>query len=252
MDVFAILNETIALIIEDKTYTEEHSDQLQAYRDQVRVEFPGTEIAAIYVKTGDQSSYKGVEDADYAVFRRKDFLRVLEQGRQLGVTNAIFCDFHEHLTAMEEAVQSYKRKSVAHWTGESWTGFFMKLQERLGDGGWGYVPNQSGGFMGYWWHGKHKYLQLEEEKLCFKIVVDEASERSVQRNKWHDDLMAESKRSDISVSKPPRFGNGEYMTAAILDDDYRQVDAAGILELEATIAVLRKAEKFLDSAMGKP
>ena len=108
--------------------------------------------------------------------------------------------------------------------------------------------------MGFWWHfkgddGVQPYLQLEQEKFCFKIwvKVKDHAKRAEIRNRWHNVLMAESKKHGISLGRPPRFGNGAYMTVAVLDGEYRLTDAKGLVDVEATCDLLRKAGKFLDA-----
>src|SRR5258708_1720673 len=61
IDVLVVVNNEIAIIIEDKTETTDHSGQLQRYKETIRKEFPHLKVAAIYLKTGDQSNYKRIE-----------------------------------------------------------------------------------------------------------------------------------------------------------------------------------------------
>ena len=54
-------------------------------------------------------------------------------------------------------------------------------------GEWAYVSNPRGGFIGFWWHWKtdancKQYIQLEHEKLCFKIEVENKNERTELRD----------------------------------------------------------------------
>lgn len=252
IDVLVLVNDDMAIIIEDKTYTESHSSQLERYLDTVRTDYPQRRIAAIYLKTGDQSNYKAVEGAGFATLRRKAFLEVLQYGREQGVDNHIFRDFHHHLLAIEEAVDSYRDLAVVKWQWSSWTGFFIELQKQMGDGEWGYVPNPSGGFMGFWWHWReNKYLQLEMERLCFKIEVEDKAHRAARWQEWHEALMEESKNSLLSLKRPSRRRSGTWMTVALLDGGYRQTDERGMLDIDQTVALLRKAEGLLDSAVGK-
>lgn len=252
IDVLVLVNEDTAVIIEDKTDTKNHSGQLRRYLEEVETTISRQHIAAIYLKTGDQASYEDVERAGYSVFRRADLLLVMDEGRNHGVTNDVFTDFHDYLLGIDQAVDSYREKPIAEWDWRCWTGFFLELQKQLGDGKWDYVPNPGGGFMGFWWHWRtNKYLQLDEGKLCFKIEVEEESEQSRKRNEWHHTLINNCEDLELSVSKPSRFGKGTWMTVAVLDEGYRRTDASGILDVDATVSVLRKAEQFLDSAVMK-
>jgi len=74
--------------------------------------------------------------------------------------------------------------------------------------------------MGFWWHWKgNKYLQLEEAELCFKRHTSENEDRRAARQTWHQILMDESRYSGLTLKRPARFGNGNYMTVAVLYRD---------------------------------
>ena len=85
IDVLLLVNGDTAIIIEDKTDTKDHSGQLERYKKAVAVEFPVDRIAAVYLKTGDQRNYRGVDEAGYGRFLRRDFLDILERGERGGV-----------------------------------------------------------------------------------------------------------------------------------------------------------------------
>lgn len=251
IDILAVLNDAVPLLIEDKTHTKNHSGQLARYREIVKQAYPDiADFPAIYLKTGDQSSYSEIEAAGYGVFRRTDLLEVLQTGLQQGVDDRVFLDFHAYLSAHDASVAAFSSIPVAEWHWNCWTGFFIELQAQLNDGTWDYVPNPSGGFMGFWWHWcGNKYLQLEMDKLCFKIEVEEEEEQLQQRNDWHNRLIAASASANFPISKPSRFGRGTWMTVAILNADYRKCDDNGILDIAATVEGLREAERFMDGIL---
>lgn len=84
IDVLLVVNGDTAIIIEDKTDTKDHSDQLERYKKAVASEFQANRIAAVYLKTGDQGNFKTVTEAGYALFLRKDFLAILDLGERAG------------------------------------------------------------------------------------------------------------------------------------------------------------------------
>jgi PD-(D/E)XK nuclease superfamily protein len=250
IDVLLVVNSDTAIIIEDKTDTKDHSGQLERYRKAVAGEFPAGGIAAVYLKTGDQGNYRSVEQAGYGRFLRRDFLDILDRGEQAGVNNDIFADFLRHLRGIEVAVQSFSSTPLGEWNKDwsRWKGFFLVLQERLGEGDWNYVANPSGGFMGFWWHWQgEKFLQLENEKLCFKVTVPDEAQQTAKWWEWHNALMAESGVGCVKIKKPVRR-EGKWMTVAVLDGDYRQ-SAEGHLDLDQTVETLRKAEALMDAAL---
>jgi hypothetical protein len=251
IDVLLVVNNNTAIIIEDKTDTKDHSGQLERYKKAVAGEFPAGGIAAVYLKTGDQGNYRGVEQAGYGRFLRRDFLDILDRGEQAGVKNDIFADFLRHLRGIEAAVQSFSTAPLGEWNNDwsRWKGFFLVLQERLGEGDWKYVANPSGGFMGFWWHWQgDKYLQLENEKLCFKVTVPDEAQQTAKWWEWHKALMAENGVGGVKIKKPVRR-EGKWMTVAVLDGDYRLPDSAGRLNLDRTVEALKKAEALMDAAL---
>ncbi|MCZ2344400.1 MAG: PD-(D/E)XK nuclease family protein [Bacteroidales bacterium] len=82
IDVLIVLNGDTAIIIEDKTDTKDHSGQLRRYQQAVGVKFPADRIASVYLKTGDQGTYKSVDEAGYGRFLRRQFLDILEVGER--------------------------------------------------------------------------------------------------------------------------------------------------------------------------
>lgn len=260
IDILVMINGSIPLVIEDKTFTSDHSGQLERYLAEIRVicpEFAGN-IPAIYFKTGDQSNYRGAEQANYKVFSRSDFLKVLQAGIDRGVTSEIFLDYLEHLQRLDDEVESFWSVPVNEWKPRwnGWVGFFKKLQEKVGEGEWGYVPNTSGGFMCYHWcHTSpptdiadfEVYLQLEESRLCFKIQVFDVKRQAEQWENWHQKLKRASESLSFPFERPSRRKNGRWMTIG-LNEDYLQSDPNGRLDIDATVAVLKKAEEVLKAA----
>ena len=168
-------------------------------------------------------------------------------------TNNILSDYVEFLEDIEKRVQSFKSLQLEEWDWYSWTGFYKYLQEKLEDGEWGYVSNPSGGFLGFWWYWNgdeecEQYLQLEENKLCFKIAVDDETKRTDLKWKWNERILEAAKDSCVNVIKPV-LRNGQCMTVAVFDGDYRQSNGDGKIDLEKTMLVIQEAQRILDKAV---
>lgn len=284
VDVFAWVDGEYALLIEDKTDSGRHGDQLKRYHEKalggslkiwdetihksdkwVPVTPTRDQLFPIFLKTGNMSRADRctIEEIDlsppYRVFERQDFLDVL-RGCDLSASEILMA-FHDHLAEKERLTCAYECAPLCRWTREGWEGLLRCLEEKLkAEAGWGYVPNQSGGFMGMWWHRKNVggddvYLQIESKKLCFKIEVRDAKRRRERRQYWHDRIVAAGKVAGMKIAKPARFGSGRWMTVARLvgddgrqDRDWRQAGTDGRLDLAATLAVLRQAEEVLNAA----
>jgi hypothetical protein len=259
IDVLCIVNAETAIIIEDKTGTSQHTGQLERYKNHILSKgYSADKIIPIYMKTGDQSDFSEVIKSGYFIFKRNDLLQVLEPVLAEPNNNAgdIFADYTAYLRRIEDAVQSYATTKPADWTWYAWQGFFNKTQEHLNDGNWDYVPNLSGGFLGYWWcflgdSNCEQYLQLEQEELCFKIFVSDQTRRTELRDFWHNKIMQRATGSSLSLKRPNRLGLGAYMTVAVLDNDCRITDDQGLLDFPKTISVIRSAEAVLRKCVGQ-
>lgn len=276
------------LLIEDKIDTGVHGTQLEDYYKAVvggktklgkvceETLFP------IFLKTGNQS--KGADDViekkhgetgkEYKVFNRAEFLEVLKPYEE---SNSILLDFRAYLQEWEDDTNSFKDWKEGErekWSKYAWQGFLRRLEEEfinyMREWGWGYVPNPQGGFWGFAWdfNGIEKgeaelYLQLEivpgeqdKQKLCFKVGVGNKENRGVTRNKWHKWCMAAvAEVAGIEASKPKRFGAGRYMTVAQWGKEEKEIGTwlafgdSGALDLDKTVANLKKAEAVLAKAI---
>ena len=251
IDILLIVNNSIAIPIEDKIHSREHSDQLSRYLKALKDErYSEENLLPIYLQTGEQGDYKRVTEAGFIPFLRQEMLNILKAEAH---TNNILSDYVEFLEDIEKRVQSFKSLQLEEWDWYSWTGFYKYLQEKLEDGEWGYVSNPSGGFLGFWWYWNgdeecEQYLQLEENKLCFKIAVDDETKRTDLKWKWNERILEAAKDSCVNVIKPV-LRNGQCMTVAVFDGDYRQSNGDGKIDLEKTMLVIQEAQRILDKAV---
>ena len=118
IDVLALVEDQgkrHVLLIEDKTHTKEHGGQLQRYLNRVRngETSVGNEgkhwdlLHPIYLKTGNQSlaADRRIERKGYRVFRREEWLRVLDTYEG---NHPILIDFREHLRYWENQFRSFR------------------------------------------------------------------------------------------------------------------------------------------------
>lgn len=110
IDVLICINKTIHIIIEDKTFTSEHSDQLQRYFETVKKEYNNSTIYKIYFKMHEQGNYRKIEDAGYTSYTRKQMLSILGgyiHKQSEHKKNDIIIDFYHHLKTLEQNINSY-------------------------------------------------------------------------------------------------------------------------------------------------
>ena len=104
IDVWVEVNDKYFIIIEDKTNTSHHSNQLQRYKTDAEkwcLENNYEKPICIYLKTGNESqrSLNEIQKHGFSIFDRVDFLLILEQFKDS--TNNIFIDFRERLSKLE-------------------------------------------------------------------------------------------------------------------------------------------------------
>ena len=128
-DIVAEVGTEFVLLIEDKVHAGLHGDQLDRYVRDIAERFKGKRVLPVFLKTGDQSSYKDAEEAGYKLFVRHQLLELLRPWRDK-VSNAIFSDFLKNLEWRESQIGSFSTKLVSDWTQEwdPWIGFYKRLQ----------------------------------------------------------------------------------------------------------------------------
>ena len=251
IDVFAIVNEKYAIIIEDKTDTSEHNNQLERYEKWVteQKEYSALETHIVYYKRGNESYFRLNKMTDkyalkrFTILTRKDVLEVLTK---CTTNNLIFCDYVEYIQDIQRQTEAYQSLPVSDWSYYTWQGFYMALEKELQTGDWGYVPNKQGGFWGFYWHWKKAssnpdvdiYLQLEEKKLCVKAYQKDGVEKGYI---YSPQLVELAKEKNISLIKPDRLRKGTTMTLAV----HKFPDTANFLDI---VQLLREIENFLDEA----
>ncbi|MBP0725157.1 PD-(D/E)XK nuclease family protein [Bacillus sp. RG28] len=241
LDVLVIVNNKYAILIEDKTYTKDHSNQLIRYRKAVREAYPSLIQLPIYFKIADQSHYRSVDEAGYILFNRKMMLDVLKKGKDNGVKNPIFLDYYQHLQKLEDRVSAFRTKPVKEWDEFAWQGFYKELQTEI-KGDWGYVSNPSGGFWAFWWgstYSNRYYLQLEQLRLCVKITAKEDENKQELRTMAMKEVLLEAEKRNLSLQKPAIMRNGKTMTIA-QRQDYIQTNDDGTVDMQRTILELKK------------
>jgi hypothetical protein len=257
IDVWAKVNSRYLVAIEDKTNTVEHSGQLERYRKMVEDfcrQNPEYSPALVYLKTGNEhgQGLRRVEEKGYKPFLRKDFVELLE-----GCTseNDIFVDFRKRLRALEALSSEWEGKPPKGWSGSDWQGFFQHLEEQQPElwWEWYHVSNPRGGFWsastGY---EQHEFfddnypakLQIEERKLCFKLIADPAFVKMREGdtpasilNSYSAHLLGQAKEKGLTaVRQPEKTRQGKYMTMAVVDcegwlgDPDKPIDKAKALE----------------------
>lgn len=253
IDIWADVNEKYFIIIEDKTFTSEHSNQLETYKkvSQDWCNENNRKLICIYLKTGTEalSSLKVISEKGFSIVGRLD---LIDYFKNYSINNAIYLDFVEKITKLEKAEKAFEIEKIGNWDWNCWTGFYHFLDSELVITDWKYVSNPAGGFLGIWWNfleweDFYVYLQIEQGNLCFKIGEVYENHKEV-RNRWHDILMGKARKFGLKeIVKPARFGNGTYMTVGIIEPKYWLGENTDVLNKERVIKKLKEYEFFLNS-----
>lgn len=254
IDVWAEINDDAFLIIEDKTGTSIHDNQLERYKKIAEKEYPNRKRYYAYVKTGNEPSsiLREVQKVGYKTILRKDIIKCLETYTG---DNMILCSYRECMKKRESDTQSFLDKPVQDWSCSAWEGFYSALDNVIDGLSWGYVSNPSGGFLGAWWHfqtfGKGEmYLQFEQGRLCVKICPScERDKRVYIRNMCANSLMRLARDQHPEIKCPNRFGAGAYMTIAVVDSE--NVFGTRQIKMEEIIAHLKEYERLIDKCCGQ-
>ena len=235
------------IVVEDKTYTNEHDNQLIRYLDYLRDTYPGCIACGVYYKTGFQSDLSQVKQAGYRIVTRAHMLELLSAYTDKTV-NQIFLDYFEYWNDFHRNALLYQTLPLSRWDWSQIYAFYDDLQNGgFGEKrevwiGYGYVANRSGGFRGLW-TGTYDdyreirgvrcelYLQIEPEwnydtngyifPICLKLAPKPASGQDVLagdiRNAVVYDASWKYRLSEFHFSKPRRFASGRHMTIGRYD-----------------------------------
>ena len=134
-------------------------------------------------------------------------------------------------------------------------GFYTNLSPELEDAYWEYVNNPSHPFYGmfwYWctWTYGTLYFQFNEFELQIRLIdIKRTKDPKIARTKAYSKLMEvveNNKKYNGKITKPDRFGVGNSMTIAIVDQSlWLSLDKDGCLDKDGVLKNLHKLEKFL-------
>lgn len=154
IDILALITDTsgkqYAVIIEDKTDTCAHDDQLVRYSKYVKEKYKNWELHCVYLKTGNESKHSlekmksdylnnewvKKNDPFFKIILREDLLEIFN--RNCFTSNRIALDFKENLERIQKLTETYARKDrvVGAWGNTAWQGFYRGLEEKIDKSLW--------------------------------------------------------------------------------------------------------------------
>jgi hypothetical protein len=251
------------LVIEDKTFSGEHSNQLERYKKQAE-DYCATEgfnLICTYFKIGSEPmrDIHAIRDKGFHIVTRKEIIACLQPYRD--AEHSILRDFIEYIDDLEAAHLAFEKLPLKDWKDLAWVGFYQYIEANIKINWWHYVNNPSGGFWNlcltwdYWNKQIPVYMQIEQHKLCFKIALGEdetdldntATDLNALQDFVHDALMkfAATRDEKDSVQRPTSMVHrGNYRTFAViqLPNWYGSEDA--IVDKQHVLVRLEKIISF--------
>ncbi len=267
IDIWAEINSKYLIIIEDKTNTSHHSDQLRRYKETAKSWCENNkyhEPICIYLKTGHESetSLNTARAEGYYVITRRDVLAWMSNHNS--VRNRIFTDFNDRLNDIENSISQFEINHPSAWNGNDWIGYYQWLESRTRIINWNYVNNPQGGF---WcavldwpfWKGFPVHFQIESDKgrIAFKIsfdrteIADENNEFNADelQDEWRDILLnhPELQYLNISAVKPYMHVGNWRTVAEIKRTDWLDSNHSN---LEKTLETIKSIKSVLGQLAG--
>jgi hypothetical protein len=234
-EVFFTDGSKTLIVIEDKTFSGQHSNQLERYKMKAEDYCikNGYNLICTYFKIGSEplKTLNEIKRKGFNIVTRLEIRMCLQPYRD--AEHSILQDFIEYIDELEAAHVAFESRVPKDWSGLAWVGFYQFVESNISVNGWHRVNNPSGGFWNlcltwaYWNEHIPVYMQIEEHKLCYKIALGEDetgfSQRQIDLNGVQDYvfnfLMAYAKRhGNLTIKRPSRFvRRGNYRTLAIIN-----------------------------------
>ncbi|MDE0272304.1 MAG: PD-(D/E)XK nuclease family protein [Gammaproteobacteria bacterium] len=268
VDILARANGEHVLLIEDKTGTGAHNNQLERYLTMVvegNTGFGSVDLGnlyPIYCKTGNHSLWERqfAERRSYKIFDRSDFLSVLETYTG---TNQILTEFRQYLREWQEETNSYRKwtkdsgKGTDRATQRGWEGLYRNIEETYlsnsGDDCWP-LTSQVGGYNGLsielaeTSRDSRFAIWVEKDRISIRLygslTPGTYSKAGMDLHKWHWADAFES--DDGPLRKPSQMKSTKTKPMCVAEwRSWLEFGEDGRLDVEATVRNLAVAREIL-------
>ncbi len=230
IDLVIEINESIAILIEDKAGTSEHSKQLERYLLSAREMYPTRQLAPVYIQTYIQPSFENVKASGFSVVGRRDLIETLPRSAR----DSILSQFSEHLLDIENQYEAFRFGKS--WSFYAWQRYLELISENIPGCEWSYVPNASGGFLAAYWGWTpiglgSLYLQIAQERLSVRILPHEDAVQAEIESLYQQAL----EFSEWIVPKRLKPRKGRTQNLVNLEMDHRRFDLCGNILIDETV-----------------
>lgn len=219
------------LLLEDKTFTRDSKNQISRYLKAIQDEGIKGRVIPIYLKSWLEEPRKVPEAlAQIYLLDLASFVQEIDLKQ---ANSEILSNWCEHILARQNSTERFKELCINEWEWDQWHGFFNALSHHpsilLLEPGFGYVPNQSGGFIGCWmgWEEHPEvdqtYLQIDAYpekfvRLTFRLGAKSGTKVTMAQAKGMFNVMSSlSPKYGLSVKPSGRFQPGKSSCFAILE-----------------------------------
>ena len=256
------------IIVEDKTYTSEHDNQLNRYVEELakKHEENAVIVRGVYYKTGFQSDLSSVKEAHYEIISREKMLNLMQQYADK-TNNQIFISYFNYWNSKQKLVDTFKTLPVVDWGWWAVYGFYDYLHtesdflDKHGfNSSYSYVSNRSGGFECLYIPVKdenkdlfivaqsgedgkvieHKcwlYLQIEtiigaektNMEIRLKVANDNENNSRVDTYDLKNKFLTKYVYGHTKFVKPASLRTGKWMTVGIYDVKFGENDGIDVL-----------------------
>jgi hypothetical protein len=224
------------LVIEDKTFSGEHSNQLARYKKQAEdycKEQAFNTLLCTYFKIGSEPlrAIEGIKEKGFNIITREQIRTCLQSYRN--TEHSILKDFIEYIDDLEAAHSAFETLPPKDWRDLAWVGFYQFVEANLKIITWHWVHNPNGGFWNlcltwkYWNECIPVYMQIEQQRLCYKIALgenetglnnSETDINAIQDYVFNFLITFAKKQGETFIKRPNQFVHrGNYRTLAVID-----------------------------------
>ncbi|WDF68703.1 hypothetical protein PQ465_20705 [Sphingobacterium oryzagri] len=255
------------LIIEDKVFGNQHSNQLERYKKKAHDYCckNGFELACAYFKVGNEPlrEVEYIMEIGFKIINRMQIKSCLQPYRD--AEHSILTDYVEYINELEDEYLEFEILPPKDWVKLAWVGFYQFVESNLKIVTWHRVNNPSGGFWNlcltweYWNDSIPVYMQIEQSRLCYKIALGEnetgLNQSATDINSIQDyvfnSLMSYAKsQGETSIRRPNQLVHrGSYRTLAVIDLENWCGDPCKLIDKQVVLANLSNIIAFYRNFM---
>jgi len=243
IDFYAIINDSLIILFEDKTGTSTHDNQLERYKKYIE-NYNNYRHSYVYIKS-DIIFSNEIEEVRKEGYLIIDLYKLAELLDNISI-NEIYDEYIEYLHDKKNKYISYLTEEVKNWKSENWFGFIHKLNCKLEDSKFGkhYKGDDT------WWlvlsikydkeQDNEVRLEINNKDCVIKTTFSE-NEVSGYKLQYKDILKKDIQKifEGYNINYTASTGKKNMTVAYIKDKDYIILFEDGKINFDKTLDRLR-------------